>query len=179
MKVSKHTLVSIIYDMYIGTGDARKLKEKATRGEPVKFIFGEEMMISGIENALDGLEVGDKFNFTLQPEDAYGERSKANIIELPRSSFEINGRLDSLVIYRGNTIQMLDAEGKRLNCTVVEVGEEMITVDFNHPLAGETLHFTGEVINVHIPSKEEKNLYYSEVGCGCEEDACSGCAGCH
>jgi FKBP-type peptidyl-prolyl cis-trans isomerase SlyD len=81
------------------------------------------------------------------------------------------------VVKEGNVIPMVDSNGNRLNGSVTEVKEEAVLIDFNHPLAGETLHFTGEVIEIHEPTEQDLALL-SAGGCGCGDDDCDSCHGC-
>ena len=166
--------------------------ERATAETPLKFIFGTGAMLPAFEDALKGLEVGDKFNFSITPADAYGEYVEEHVLDLPKNIFEVDGKFDSEMIKEGNTVPMMDSNGNRMNGSVLEVKEDVVVMDFNHPLAGETLHFNGEVIDVHEPTAEEiAALTAPAGGCGCGCDDCEsgcgdhnhesgcGCGGCH
>lgn len=184
MRISANKYVAVIYDLNVGEGEERELMEKATREVPLKFIYGTGMMIPAFEDALAGLESGDQFDFSLTPENAYGEYNEDHVLELPKNIFEIDGKFDSEMVKEGNTIPMMDADGHRMNGSVLEVKKDVVVMDFNHPLAGETLHFKGEVIDVHEPTAEEiAAMTSSSCGGGCE--GCGGgcgdheCGGCH
>lgn len=192
MKISANKYVAVIYDLNVGEGEERELMEKATREVPLKFIYGMGMMIPAFEEALMGLEEGEKFDFSITPENAYGEYNEEHVLDLPKSIFEVDGKFDSEMVKEGNTIPMMDASGQRINGSVLEVKDDVVVMDFNHPLAGETLHFTGEVIDVHEPTAEEiADLTAPAGGCGCGCDSCGGgcgdhehgdscgCGGCH
>ena len=192
MKISANKYVAVIYDLNVGEGEERELMEKATREVPLKFIYGMGMMIPAFEEALMGLEEGEKFDFSITPENAYGEYNEEHVLDLPKSIFEVDGKFDSEMVKEGNTIPMMDASGQRINGSVLEVKDDVVGMDFNHPLAGETLHFTGEVIDVHEPTAEEiAALTAPAGGCGCGCDSCGGgcgdhehgdscgCGGCH
>ncbi len=192
MKISANKYVAVIYDLNVGEGDERELMEKATREVPLKFIYGMGMMIPAFEEALMGLEAGEKFDFSITPENAYGEYNEEHVLDLPKSIFEVDGKFDAEMVQEGNTIPMMDASGQRINGSVLEVKDDVVVMDFNHPLAGETLHFTGEVIDVHEPTAEEiAALTAPAGGCGCGCDSCGsgcgdhnhgdscGCGGCH
>ncbi|MDY3069277.1 MAG: peptidylprolyl isomerase [Parabacteroides sp.] len=193
MKIAENMYVAVTYDLNVGEGEERELMEKATREVPLKFIFGTGMMIPAFEAALAGLEVGSKFDFTIAPADAYGEYDENHVLDLPKKIFEVDGKFDSEMIKEGNTVPMMDADGNRLNGSVLEVKEDVVIMDFNHPLAGETLHFSGEVIDVHEATAEEIAAFAAPAGgcgCGCgdcgsgcgsdSEAGCgSGCSGCH
>ena len=172
MRISANKYVAVIYDLNVGEGEERELMEKATREVPLKFIYGTGMMIPAFEDALAGLESGDQFDFSLTPENAYGEYNEDHVLELPKNIFEIDGKFDSEMVKEGNTIPMMDADGHRMNGSVLEVKKDVVVMDFNHPLAGETLHFKGEVVDVHEPTAEEiAAMTSSSCGGGCE-----GCA---
>lgn len=184
MRISANKYVAVIYDLNVGEGEERELMEKATREVPLKFIYGTGMMIPAFEDALAGLESGDQFDFSLTPENAYGEYNEDHVLELPKNIFEIDGKFDSEMVKEGNTIPMMDADGHRMNGSVLEVKKDVVVMDFNHPLAGETLHFKGEVVEVHEPTAEEiAAMTSSSCGGGCE--GCGGgcgdheCGGCH
>lgn len=193
MKISDNKYVAVIYDLNVGEGEERELMEKATREVPLKFIYGTGMMIPAFEKELMGLEPGQKFNFSIAPADAYGEYNEEHVLDLPKHIFEVDGKFDSEMIQEGNTVPMMDADGHRMNGSVLEVKEDVVVMDFNHPLAGETLHFSGEVIDVHEPTPEEIASFAAPAGgcgCGCgdcgggcgehEGHGCdSGCGGCH
>lgn len=184
MRISANKYVAVIYDLNVGEGEERELMEKATREVPLKFIYGTGMMIPAFEDALAGLESGDQFDFSLTPENAYGEYNEDHVLELPKNIFEIDGKFDSEMVKEGNTIPMMDADGHRMNGSVLDVKKDVVVMDFNHPLAGETLHFKGEVVDVHEPTAEEiAAMTSSSCGGGCE--GCGGgcgdheCGGCH
>lgn len=192
MKISANKFVAVTYDLYVGEGEERELMEKATREVPLKFIYGTGSMIQAFEDALMGLESGAGFDFTIAPENAYGEYKEDYVLDLPKNIFEVDGKFDSEMIQEGNTVPMMDSNGNRMNGSVLEVRDDVVVMDFNHPLAGETLHFKGEVIDVHDPTAEEIAAMTAPVGgCGCGCDSCGGgcgdhdhgdscgCGGCH
>lgn len=194
MKITANKFVAVTYDLNVGEEEERELMEKATAEVPLKFIFGTGSMLPAFEEALKGLEVGDKFDFSIAAADAYGEYEEEHVLELPKNLFEVEGKFDAETIQEGNTVPMMDSNGNRLNGSVLEVKEEIVVMDFNHPLAGETLHFSGEVVDVHEPSAEEIAAMAAPAGCGCgcgddcrsdcncdsdaKEGGC-GCGGCH
>ncbi|MDR0794898.1 MAG: FKBP-type peptidyl-prolyl cis-trans isomerase [Tannerella sp.] len=174
MKISTNKFVSVSYDLNVGEGDERELMERATVERPLQFIFGTGAMLPAFEKELDGLDTGAVFQFTLIPENAYGEYDEENIVELPKNLFEVDGKFDSEYVKEGNTIPMMDSNGQRLMGSVHEVHDNVVVMDFNHPLAGETLHFSGKVIDVHEPTAEEIAQMNAEIHSGCG----GGCEGC-
>ena len=162
------------YDLNVGEDDERELMERATPERPLQFIFGTDSMLPAFENELNGLGMGDTFRFTLTPENAYGEFNEEHVLELPKSMFEINGKFDTEFVKEGNTIPMIDEAGQRMNGSVLEVKDNIVIMDFNHPLAGETLHFSGKIIEVHDPSTEEIAAMNAAINIGCGH-SCEGC----
>lgn len=187
MRISKNKFVAVTYDLNVGEGSERELMERATKENPLKFIFGTGMMLKDFEDHLSGLAGGDTFDFSLTPEQAYGERNEDHVMELPKHIFEIDGKFDSEHIKEGETVPMMSSDGNRMNGSVLEVKDDIVVMDFNHPLAGEMLHFSGEVVDVHDPTEEEitelNRLMSGGCGgccdcgddaCGCGDDACGG-----
>ena len=148
MKITANKYVAVTYDLNVGEGEERELMEKATVEAPLKFIYGTGMMLPAFEKALNGLEVGGTFNFSIEPAEAYGEYNEEHVLDLPKNIFEVDGKFDAEMIKEGNTVPMMDSNGNRMNGSVLEVKDDIVVMDFNHPLAGETLHFSGEVIDV-------------------------------
>ena len=174
MKITKNKFVSVIYDLNVGDDSERELMESATKERPLQFIFDTGAMLPAFEENIKNLEAGSKFMFSLTPEQAYGAYDEERVIELPKSIFIENGKFDDEYIVEGVTLPMMNQDGDRMNGSVLEVKEDVVVMDFNHPLAGETLHFDGEIIDVHEPTQEElasMNRIMSG-GCGCSCDEC-------
>jgi FKBP-type peptidyl-prolyl cis-trans isomerase SlyD len=156
--------------------------EKATLDRPLSFIFGAGMMLEAFEDKLRNLEPGSTFDFTLSSDQAYGEYFNENVVELPRSVFEVDGEIDESIIFENNTVPMMDQEGNQYNGTIVSIGDESITMDFNHPLAGEKLHFIGQVIEVREATEEDMKQLMggcncSKEDCDCDDEAEGSCCG--
>lgn len=175
MKISTNKFVALSYDLTVGEGEERELMEKATAETPLEFIFGTDSMLQAFEKNIDGLAEGDSFDFTLTPEEAYGEYDDDHVVDLPRNIFEQDGVLNEEVIFEGNTVPMMDTNGNRLNGSVVEVKEDVIKMDFNHPLAGETLNFSGKVLTVRESTPEEIAALFAPQGGGCGCGSGCGC----
>jgi FKBP-type peptidyl-prolyl cis-trans isomerase SlyD len=177
MRIKTNKFVSVAYKLKVGEGRKRELMEQATCEAPMNFVFGTGSMLPSFEDGLTGLKAGDHFAFTLSPADAYGEYNEEHLIELPKSVFEVDGKFDSNMVKEGNILPMMDSNGNRLNGSVMEVKEGIVVIDFNHPLAGETLHFDGEVLDVHEPTEEELAALKAD-DCACGDANCSSCTGC-
>lgn len=175
MKISANKFVSLSYDLNVGEGEERELMERATAETPLEFIYGTNSMLEAFEKNLDGLVQGDSFNFVLSPEEAYGEYDDEHVVDLPRNIFEVDGKLNEEVIFEGNTVPMMDSNGNRLNGSVVTVKDDVVTMDFNHPLAGETLNFAGKVLVVRESTPEEIAALFAPQGGGCGCGSGCGC----
>ncbi|MDR0428242.1 MAG: peptidylprolyl isomerase [Dysgonamonadaceae bacterium] len=172
MKISDNKIVSLIYDLTVDDEASKELMERATREEPLTFMFGMGTMLDAFEKNVEGLKVGDKFSFSLSPEEAYGEHIEEYVIDLPKSVFEIDGKFDSERIKEGETLPMMDSNGNPLRGSVLEVKSDVVVMNFNHPLAGETLHFEGEVIDVHEATAEEIAALTQSPVCSCDDCEC-------
>lgn len=172
MKISQNKYVVLAYDLNVGDDDEKELMEQATLEQPMEFIFGTNSMLDAFEKQLEGKESGDEFNFRLTPDDAYGEYDEAQILELPKNIFEIDGKIDSNVLFEGNVVPMMDSSGSRLMGSVVSIGDDFVTMDFNHPLAGENMYFSGKVLDVRESTPEEIAALFSGGGCGCGSGGC-------
>lgn len=174
MSIQNNKMVSVTYDLYVGgENEEPELMEQATAQNPLTFCFGIGMMLAEFEKNLHGLKVSDTFDFKIDSKDAYGEYDDENLVDLPREIFEVDGKLDENMVFVGNVVPLMDSDGTRINAQVVEISDKTIKVDFNHPLAGETLHFKGSVLEVRDATEQELASF---MGGGCS-GGCSGCGG--
>ncbi len=191
MAIQQDSFVACSYDLYAGEGTEKMLIEQATLEAPLQYIQGGGLMLPAFEENLQGLSAGDSFDFILSAQNAYGEYNKDYVVTLEKTIFTgDDGKFDSERVVEGRTIPMLDSEGNRLMGLVQEITETHVTVDFNHPMAGEDLHFVGKVLTEHPATDEERAMIDSlmngtgEGGCSCggdsEHGSCGsgGCGGC-
>ena len=154
--ISENKVVTITYDLSVTDENQEKvLVESAEADSPMVFLFGHSGLPEEFENQLDGKNAGDAFSFSLTPEQAYGDYDEQALVEIPKEVFLIDGKLDDEMLQPGNFLPMADNEGNHMQAKVVEVGDEMVTMDFNHPLAGMVMHFEGKVEDVRDASAEE------------------------
>lgn len=175
---TQNKYISVSYKLYSSApGEEPELIEETAEGEPFIFISALGMTLDAFEAQIAPLQVGDKFDFTLSPDDAYGDYDEAGRQALPRNVFEINGKLDTRFIYEGAVVPLASPDGARFNGTVVEISEQSVTVDLNHPLAGKSLNFQGSVLETREASNDEIRDALNQItGCG---GGCSGgCGGC-
>ncbi|GKW51817.1 MULTISPECIES: peptidylprolyl isomerase [Pseudoalteromonas] len=130
-------------------------------GEPLVFIVGTGFLIPGLENALLGKEAGDTFSVTVEPEQGYGERHDDLMQAVPKSMFE-GMEIEVGMQFRATT----DAGDQSV--MIIEIQDEDVIVDGNHPLSGITLHFDVEVLEVRDATEEElaHGHVHGEGGCG-------------
>lgn len=189
MEIKPGKYVEIAYKLWaIQAGEPEEEIEETQPGRPLEFIMGTGMMLDSFEKNLTGLKKGDKFDFTLKADEAYGNPDAEAVVELPKSVFEVDGKFDSEMVVEGAILPMRDANGNTLNGEVKEITDSVVVMDFNHPMAGADLHFIGEVLEARDPSEDDVKKFTSGGcggGCGCGDDCgddCgdSGCGcGCH
>lgn len=190
MKINKDRLVRLQYELYVVNGDGSRgdLIEATSEDMPLEFIHGMGLMLPHFEAELNGLEEGDKFDFTLSPENAYQEPREDLKLTLPREAFLVDGEFDSGTVYEGAMVPMLTDDGQRVEGLVVSIEGEEVKMDFNHPLAGKSLNFVGHVQEVKEPTPEEYQAILQPMtgggcsGCGHDHDHSGGCGGgcsCH
>ncbi len=179
MKIAKETAVAISYTLTVDG----QVADQATAEAPLKFVYGIGMLLPKFEEYLLGLEPGDKYSFTLSPEEGYGVSNPQMVIDVPKAAFEIEGQIEEGLLTIGNRIPMMTQMGQPVVGVVVEVTDEAVKMDFNHPMADKTLNFEGEVVDVHEATDED---YPHSCGCGCGSSDCgcegdceSGCEGGH
>lgn len=181
MIVENSKVISLTYELRLNTENA-DITEKVDSQNPMTFLYGHGNLLPEFEANLNGKKTGDTFSFSLSPDKAYGVASDEAIIDLPISVFEVNGQVDTELLQIGRAIPMMDQEGNRLNGTVVNLEKESVKMDFNHPLAGETLFFNGEITDIREATEEEiqHGHVHGEGGHqhGCGDENCEPTPGC-
>lgn len=179
-EISKHKMVTLTYDLRIDDEQGEVI-EQTTPENPLKFLYGAGAMLPKFEEHLKGLNEGEPFTIKLSKFDAYGDINQEAIVELPRHIFLTDGKFDDELISVGNTVPMMSSNGQRLNGVVLDVDDENVKMDFNHPLAGEDLFFAGQILEVREPSEDELAGAFSGCGgcsggdCGSGHDSGCGC----
>lgn len=166
LEISKHSMVTLTYDLRIDDEQGEVI-EQATTDRPLQFLYGAGTMLPKFESHLAGLKQGEPFEIRLSKNDAYGEINEDAVVELPKHVFLVDGNFDDELIAVGNNVPMMSSNGQRLNGLVLEVNDEVVKMDFNHPLAGEDLYFAGKILEVREASDEELAQVLSGGGCGC------------
>ena len=139
MAIADGSTVSMEYTL---TLDNKEVLDTNVGGEPLTFTQGSHQIIPGLENALVGMKTGDSKQVTVKPSEAYGEVDERAVQEVPIEHIPPDARKV------GTHLQGKDPEGRMVRPMVKEVKEQMVVLDFNHPLAGKTLNFDIKILDV-------------------------------
>lgn len=126
--------------------------EKISEEKPAHFLFGTQQLLPKFEESMKGLSSGDTFDFIILAKDAYGDVDPYAIFDIPLDVFAVDGTIDQKMVQPGNVIPMTDDEGNKHHGEIVKVMKDAVTMDFNHPLAGKVLRFSGTIIEVSKPN---------------------------
>lgn len=181
MKINKNKVVSVSYELEVdGT-----IADKATSQNPLEYIHGTGMLLPKFEAALEDKETGDSFSFTLSPEDGYGAYNPKYKVNVPKNAFEIDGKLREDLLSVGRILPMYNSEGQVVQGRIESIEKDCIVMDFNHPMAGKTLNFSGKVESIREATEKElkeglhgEYLPKEECGCHCKGDSCEGECNC-
>lgn len=181
--ITKNKYVTVSYELR--TEKDGEVLEAAGADRPLEFICGQGQMLEYFEmNLLDRKE-GERFDFRIPATNAYGLVNEDMVVDLPKDIFK---EVEAEEFQVGNVLPMMDSLGRRLQGRIVEIGEDEVRMDFNHPLAGKDLYFSGEVLGVRDATDEELEALRShkcggchgcgsDGGCGGGEGSCGGCGG--
>ncbi|MEA1887356.1 MAG: FKBP-type peptidyl-prolyl cis-trans isomerase [Bacteroidota bacterium] len=156
MVIEKDKMVFLRYVLREGDSEGN-IVEEVKSDNPLQFLYGAGQMLPNFESNIENLSEGDKFEFRLTSDEAYGDKSEELIVDLPMSVFEIDGKVDESLLKEGTNVPMADSQGRRLIGTVLSHTDTSVKMDFNHPMAGADLHFTGEILDVREASDDELN----------------------
>ncbi len=191
METVENKYITVAYKLYTIENGEKEFTEEAPAEHPFQFISGLGLTLEPFETQIKDLQNGDKFDFIIPAAEAYGEYDEDHVIDLPKEIFVIDGKFDSERIVEGAVVPLMTNEGQHINGSVVEVKEDVVVMDMNHPLAGCDLNFVGEVVTNRPATNEEVSelIRMASGGCGCGScggdcgggdcgDEC-GCGGCH
>jgi FKBP-type peptidyl-prolyl cis-trans isomerase SlyD len=170
MKIEERKYVAIEYRLSLDSGE---VADQSEPDEPLGFLFGSSHVIPGLQKALAGMEAGQSARVTVVPEEGYGQPDPNLIREIPLTNFP-----EGLDLQPGMGFEAAGPHGTVL-FRVQEVKGDAVTADFNHPLAGETLHFDVRVAEVREPTEEELGELSADCDCGEDHEGCaSDCGTC-
>ena len=158
MDKQQNKYIAVAYKLYAEADGEREFVEEATKEKPFVFISGFGETLPRFEELVAGLATGDEFDFTLSPDDAYGDYVDERVLELDKAIFSIDGKFDD----------------NHFLAQVVSVGDDKVTVDLNHPLAGQSLNFKGQVVESHEATNHEIEQM-TQRSCSGHCGDCSGC----
>jgi FKBP-type peptidyl-prolyl cis-trans isomerase SlyD len=164
MKIAKNLFVAIEYCLTLDSGEEI---DRSQAGNPLSFITGTGQIIPGLEKELMGMETGDSANITVESDDAYGPPREDLMHEIPRSQLP-----SDVDIKPGLKLQAQSPNGPII-IAVKTVEDDTVTVDLNHPLAGQRLHFDIKIVEVREPSAQE--LATMAGGCSCSTESQDKC----
>ncbi len=147
MQITADKVVLIHYTL---TDDSGTVIDSSSCGDPLAYIHGQGNIIPGLEKALEGKQAGDKLDVKVDPAEGYGVRDAALVQQVPRRAFGGVAKIEPGMQFHAQTSQ-----GHTRVVTVMNVQGDMVTVDGNHPLAGQNLNFAVEVTEVRDPTEEE------------------------
>lgn len=147
MTIAQHKVVTIHYK--VSDTDSDEVIDSSENAEPMTYLHGARNIIPGLEQALEGKSVGDELEVTVEPADAYGERSDDRVQQVPIEAFQEMEKIEPGMAVTAQTDQ------GAINLVVTEVDETSVTVDANHPLAGKMLKFEVKIEAVRDASEEE------------------------
>ncbi|AVV34761.1 MAG: peptidylprolyl isomerase [Cobetia sp.] len=146
MQIAQNAVVSFHYTL---TNNEGEVLDSSEGREPLAYIHGAGNIVPGLEKELDGKTSGDELKVAVSPEEGYGEVQEALVQEVPREAFQGVEDIEAGMQFQAQT------QGGPLMVTVTKVEGDTVTVDGNHPLAGETLNFDVQITNVREASAEE------------------------
>ena len=191
MEIGKNKVVAITYELVVDG----QIADKCTKERPLEYIHGTHCLLEKFEAELEGKQAGETFAFTLSPEEGYGTHNPDLVIQLPLEVFRDEaGALREEFLQVGASVPLVNERGMVQVGTVTSVSDSSVGVDLNPPMAGKTLHFTGEVVSIREATQQEleEGLHGEKAGCkggccgkgkgegcgeGCGKDKGEGCCG--
>lgn len=150
MNIQPNSVVALTYDLYTTENGQEVFVEQATQENPLVFLYGVGMMLPKFEENLSGMSVGQNYDFHLAAVDAYGEKDVNAVTDLPIDMFK------EMEMPQVNAVLPLqDNHGNQFRARVTGISDQAVTVDLNHPMAGQDLHFKGTILEVREATKEE------------------------
>lgn len=147
--IADGSVVTMHYKLALDSG---QVVDSSEGKDPLGYLHGAGNIVPGLEAAMAGKAEGESFDVKVSPEEGYGPRHDEAVQKVPRQAFPADADLKE-----GLQFQATGPDQRPLMGSILEVGESEVTVDFNHPLAGETLHFSIEVVGIREATQEEKD----------------------
>lgn len=174
MKINRNIYVSLSYTLRSESHEG-DVVETTQDGQPLEFIYGAGLMLPKFEEAILGLDAGDEFKIEIPHLEGYGPVFEDRVVELPKTIFVKDGEFDDEMVAVGNILPMMDSNGSRMDGKVLDITEEAVSMDFNHPMAGQDLYFTGSILSTREASDEELAQLAQQAAGGCGSGGCGSC----
>lgn len=170
-KIKPGKYFEIAYKLFrINADGSETLVHEVTADEPDAAICGATLgFVEALDEQLLGKKQGDKFDFTAEPEKAFGPYTEEEIYTIPRERMTVEGKFDEKMFTPGALIPLMTPDGYRIDGTVVRLTPEAVVLDLNHPLAKDSVHYVGEVLTVRDATDDEL-----KPACGCGGGCCAG-----
>ena len=173
MELQDNKYIAVAYQLYADIDGNRELIEETADGQPFIFITGMGITLPAFENNLATLDKDANFDFIIPQDEAYGEYVDERVVDLDKSIFMPDGKLDTKVIYVDAVIPLVNEDGNRFMGRILEIGDSKVKVDLNHPLAGLDLNFVGQVVEAR-PARQDEIERMVKMMSG---EGCGGCGG--
>ncbi|PAF49890.1 peptidylprolyl isomerase [Helicobacter sp. 12S02232-10] len=160
--IETNKVVAIEYEVM--DFDTKEIVDSNIGAKPLEFLVGAGQVITGLEKAIIGAEIGKKFEVQVKPEEAYGIYKNDFLQEVPKEQFE------GIELEKGMTLFGQGENGQTVQVVVRDFGDEMVMIDYNHPLAGKTLLFNITVLDSREPTEQEIMSGGVVGGCGCNTE---------
>jgi len=154
MLVEKNKVVSITYTLR-EAGENTEVIQEVDASRPLAFLYGAGQLLPKFEEHLSGKALGDTYEFVLAHMDAYGPIDAEAVADVPIDVFMVDGKLAEDMLAIGGQVRLRDQEGRLLQGIVLSRSLEAVKIDFNHPMAGKDLHFSGTVVALRDASEDE------------------------
>lgn len=162
MKIGKDTIATLEYTLRYD-GPEGDIIEVYTEDDPTEVLVGHGLLLDILEKNLSGLEPGDGFDFLIDESQGYGSYDEGKVVQFPEAELMAEVPENERVSLKvGEFVPVQDLKGKHYEALVLDKQDGLVTLDFNEPLAGETLHFRGKVLEVRPASEEDVRLAMDE-----------------
>ncbi|MDO4191285.1 MAG: FKBP-type peptidyl-prolyl cis-trans isomerase [Bacteroidales bacterium] len=178
--MKEKTLVSLEYHVYNVEGDKQTLLEESAPEHPLQFIVGDGMMVPSFEEEICKLSKDDTYDFIKPCEETFGPRADENVRVLAKEIFSVDGKFDEEHVKIGSKVMLMTQDGQPVPSLVLDITDEGVKVDLNHPMAGLTLRFVGKVLDlIELTQEQYDALHQSSCGCGggCNGNCNGDCGG--
>ena len=177
----ENKFIVVAYKMYTVEDGVEQLAEETKPGEPFFFVSGFGYNIDSFEKEVVPLAAGEKFDFRIPSEEAYGDYDPEAMVEIDKSDFNRDGHFDKEMVQPGAIVPLVSEDGQRFLGIVAEITADKVIIDLNPPMAGKDLIFRGEILENRPATNKEIEAFINRQcgGCGGSCDGCGGgCGSC-